>query len=141
MYCKLQIIVEDRVINIEAIIDTGNFLRDPITKTPVIVVEKEVLRGVLPDIIINNLPEIISGENIDIGNYISKIRIIPFTSLGKENGLLIGIKADRVFINHNEESLNLNNVIIGIYNGILSKSNKYSALVGLGMFEEELITQ
>jgi len=141
MHCKLQINVEDSIINTEAIIDTGNFLRDPITKTPVIVVEKEVLRGILPDTIIDNLPEIISGKNIDIGNYISKIRIIPFTSLGKENGLLIGIKADKVCINHNEENLNLNNVIIGIYNGNLSKSNKYSALIGLNLLEEDLITQ
>lgn len=137
MHCKLQIAVEDKMINLEAIIDTGNFLRDPITKTPVIVVEKEALRGTLPDNIINNLTEIISGGNIDIGAYISKIRIIPFSSLGKENGLLLGIKASSICINHNEEILNLKNVIIGIYNGILSKSNKYSALVGLNLLEEE----
>lgn len=141
MHCKLQIYLEGKFINIEAIIDTGNFLRDPITKTPVIVVEKEVLRGTLPDNIINNLSEIISGKDINIGDYISKIRIIPFSSLGKENGLLLGIKANNVCINHNEENLNLNNVIIGIYNGTLSKSNKYSALVGLNLLEEDLITQ
>lgn len=141
MHCKLQIVVEDKILNLEAIIDTGNFLRDPITKTPVIVVEKEALRGSIPDELINNLSEIISGKDVNVGKYLSKIRIIPFSSLGKENGLLIGIKANSVYIQQNEESALIKNVIVGIYDGILSKSNKYSALVGLNLLEEDLIAQ
>lgn len=141
MHCELQIKIEDKAINLKAIIDTGNFLREPITKTPVIVVEKEALKGSLPDELLNNLTEIINGKDIKIGEYLSKIRIIPFSSLGKENGLLIGIKADSVYINQNEENITIKNVIVGIYDGILSKSNKYSALVGLGLLEEDLIKQ
>ncbi len=141
MNCKLQIKLDESIINIEAIIDTGNFLRDPISKMPVIVVEKEALRGSIPDELINNLSEIISGKDVNIGKYLSKIRIIPFSSLGKENGLLIGIKANSVYIQQNEESALIKNVIVGIYDGILSKSNKYSALVGLNLLEEDLIAQ
>ena len=136
MHCKLQINLEKSTINLDAIIDTGNFLKDPITKAPVIVVEKEKLRGSLSEKLLNNLSEIISGKNIDIEEYIAKIRIIPFSSLGKENGLLLGVKADKVCIDYNEEKMLIKNAIIGIYNGKLSKSNKYSALVGLGLLEE-----
>ena len=139
MYCELQIVVEDKRINLEAIIDTGNFLRDPITKMPVIVVEKDSLKQALPEDLLNNLSKIIYGKDVNIGEYESKIRIIPFSSLGKENGLLIGIKAKRVFINYSEEVIEAKNVIIGIYNGILSKSNKYSALIGLNLLEEMII--
>lgn len=141
MYCKLQIELENNTINLEAIIDTGNFLKDPITKMPVIVVEKEALREKIPNQLIDNLQEIISGNDVKIGEYASKIRIIPFTSLGKENGLLIGVKANSVAINQNEENIYVKNVIIGIYNGTLSKTNKYSALIGLNLLEEDLIAQ
>jgi len=136
MYCKLKIEIEEKQIELEAIIDTGNFLRDPITRISVIVVEKSVLKQILPDSLLDNLHEIISGKDVDIGEYLSKIRIIPFTSLGKENGLLIGIKATRVCVNYNEEIIEVKNVIIGIYNGTLSKSNRYSALVGLNLLED-----
>ena len=141
MYCKLKIEIEEKEIELEAIIDTGNFLRDPITRMPVIVVEKEALKQILPDSLLDNLHEIISGKDVDIGEYLSKIRIIPFTSLGKENGLLIGIKATRVWVNHNQEITEIKNIIVGIYNGTLSKINRYSALIGLGILEEDTLVQ
>jgi len=141
MYCKLQVKLGNNTIDLDAIIDTGNFLKDPITKIPVIVVEKEALREKVPNKLIDNLQEIIDGKDVDLGEYAAKIRIIPFSSLGKENGLLIGIKPKSVHINQNEESIFVKNVIIGIYNGTLSKTNKYSALIGLNLLEEDLITQ
>jgi len=81
MYCNIKVNINSKYTYINAIIDTGNFLRDPITKIPVIVVEKDILVNIVPDYILNNLDKIINGEDIDLGNYTSKIRIIPFTSL------------------------------------------------------------
>ncbi len=110
-------------------------MREPITKMPVIVVEKNTLVNIIPNYILDNLNEIINGEDIDLKDYTSKIRIIPFTSLGKENGILLGIKADNVIVQQEEGEININNVIVGIYNGILSKSGKYKALIGLELLE------
>lgn len=136
MHCEIQIRIENKYANVKAIIDTGNFLKEPITKAPVIVVEKQALIGTLPNKLLDNLAKIINGEDINVGEYLSKIRIIPFSSLGKENGILLGIKSDSVYIKYNEEEVRIKDVIIGIYNGTISKNNKYSALVGMGLFEE-----
>ena len=81
MCCNIKVNINSKYTYINAIIDTGNFLREPITKMPVIVVEKNVLVNVVPGIVLNNLDKIINGEDIDLGEYASKIRIIPFTSL------------------------------------------------------------
>ncbi len=135
MHCTIKVNINSKYTYINAIIDTGNFLKEPITKTPVIVVEKDTLVNIIPDYILNNLDKIIAGENIDLGEYMSKIKLIPFTSLGKENGMLIGVKADSVIVNLEENIININNVIIGIYNGILSKNDKYKALIGLDLLE------
>lgn len=129
--------INSKYAYINAIIDTGNFLREPITKMPVIVVEKNTLTNVIPDYILNNLDKIINGEDIDLKNYTSKIRIIPFTSLGKENGILLGLKADNVIVQLEENNININNVIVGIYNGHLSKNGKYKALIGLDLLENK----
>lgn len=57
--------------------------------------------------------------------------------MGKENGLLLGLKADNVVVQMEENNININNVIIGIYNGNLSKSGKYKALIGLDLLENK----
>ena len=87
MYCNIKVNINSKYTYINAIIDTGNFLREPITKMPVIVVEKNTLANIIPDYILNNLDKIINGEDIDLEEYTSKIRIIPFSSLrqGKRN--------------------------------------------------------
>ena len=121
----------------KAIIDTGNFLKEPITKIPVAVVEKDILKGVIPEEILNNLSNIIEGKEIALGEYLSKIRLIPFMSLGKENGMLIGIKADGLAINTQDDVLFIKNIIIGIYDGSLSKTGKYKALIGLELLENK----
>lgn len=83
MYCNIKVNINSKIAYINAIIDTGNFLREPITKMPVIVVEKDTLISIVPHYILNNLDNIINGEDIDLKGYASKVRIIPFTSLRK----------------------------------------------------------
>ena len=136
MFCSIKINIDNKYVIIKSIIDTGNFLREPITKTPVIVVEKQALKDSIPNYILDNLDRIINGENIELGEYISKIRLIPFTSLGKENGILLGIKIDKALVETEDKTTVLDNVIIGIYNGILSKTGKYQSLIGLEVLDD-----
>ena len=135
MFCNVILNLNKQYAHIKAIIDTGNFLKDPITKTPVIVIEKQALVNLVPKCILHNIDKIINGEEIELGDYISKIRLIPFTSLGRENGILLGIRADSVFIEIEERNIVVENIIIGVYNGILNREGKYSALVGLDLVD------
>ncbi len=67
--------------------------------------------------------------------YMTKLKFIPFSSLGKQNGMLLGIKADYVIIkNENDEEKKVNEIIIGIYNKSLTKRGEYRALMGLELF-------
>ena len=141
MYCNITIYFEEKNVTATALLDTGNMLKDPITSMPVIVVEKEILKNILPEIILNNLNRIIGGdvpkevyedENLE---YITKFRVIPFSSIGKTNGMLLGFKANKVEIKDEESIETRNNVIVGIYENKLSKKNQYSALIGLDLLE------
>ena len=125
MFCNIKICINKKNTYLKAIIDTGNFLKDPISKIPVMVVEKDALKNIIPDNILNNLNEIINGKNIEIGHLLPKIKVIPFNSLGKQNGMLLGIKADNILINMEDKDIYVDQIIVGIYDGILSKSKKY----------------
>ena len=135
MLCSLKIIINKKSKYIKSIIDTGNFLREPISKLPVVVVEKRALEKVIPEYVLDNLDKIIDGQEVDLQDYMAKVRLIPFSSLGKENGMLLGIKADAILVETDEKSIVLSNAIIGIYNGILNKMGKYQALIGLDIIE------
>ena len=135
MFCNVKINFEGKTINVKTIIDTGNFLREPITNLPVIIIEKSKLKDFFPDKILDNISEIINGENIELEECASKVRAIPFKSLGKENGLILGIKVDSIEVNYQDICHKISNVIVGIYNGILGRSGKYSGLIGLDVIK------
>ena len=143
MFCEITIYMKEKSVKAKAMIDTGNMLKDPISRMSVIVVEKDILYEIIPYKILNNLDKIIGGEiaseiyDKEIVEYISKFKVIPFTSLGKQNGLLLGIKASKVKIELDSNEEELENVIIGIYDKKLSKKNNYNALLGLDILEGE----
>ena len=133
---NITIKINNKFIKVKAMIDTGNFLKEPITNIPVIVVEDRLLKNVIDEEILDNIENILGGDlnnisEITKNEYISKMRVIPFTSLGKQHGMLLGIKAQEVIIEENNETRKLNKVIIGLYNKKLNKKNEYQALIGL----------
>lgn len=136
MYCHINIKLNHKEIETKAMIDTGNFLKEPITNTPVIVVEHTLLYDCIPKEILNHLENILGGDFSEIPKnikeeYMPKLKVIPFSSLGKQNGMLLGIKAEEVVIKTEEENKTKENVIIGIYNKSLTKRGEYRALLGI----------
>ena len=136
MFCDIEIKINEEVIRTKAMVDTGNLLKEPITNTPVIVVEHTLLYNCMPKEILNNTENILGGDIEKIPKeirekYMSKLKIIPFSSLGKQNGMLIGIKPDYIEIKNEENSIRRENVIVGIYNKSLTNRGEYRALIGI----------
>lgn len=131
----LKIAFESGMIDLFALVDTGNSLHDPLTNSPVVVVEFKAIRNILPLEIQKIFEEskeddlvcvtsIVSGSK-----WFSRFRLIPFCSLGKENGMLIGFKPDYIEVGDNTEKKGVTDVIVGIYNRTLSRNNNYNALL------------
>lgn len=138
LLCNIKIKLQNKKVETVAMIDTGNLLKDPISNAPVIVVEHSLLYNILPKQILNNLDNILGGELENIPEdvkekYISKLKVIPFSSLGKQNGILLGIKADEINIESEDNNITKDNVIVGIYDKSLTKRGEYRALVGMNL--------
>ena len=136
MICDIEVNFENKKIKTKALIDTGNMLKEPITNTSVIVLEYTLLYDIIPKPILDNLENILGGDLSKIPKdlqteYISKFRVIPFSSLGKQNGILLGVKGENLIVNINEEMKKIDKVIIGIYNKPLTKNGEYKGLLGL----------
>lgn len=128
--------LNNRKTNFKALIDTGNSLKEPISDKPVIVAEYKVLKEILPE----TVEEIyLEGDNLclDLITDIMKnthaeirFRLIPFKSIGKNNGILLGFKPDEITIidNKNEKKVK-EDVLVAIYNSKLSIEDDYSGLL------------
>ncbi len=129
--CEIEIFYNGKIEKIKTMIDTGNLLKDPISKKDVVIVEKDSLKSIISKDILDNIQSILQGKWLESENLHSyKFKLIPFSSLGNDNGLLIGFKPDYIKI-YSEEEWVRNDVLIGIYDGKLSKNNLYTSLIGL----------
>lgn len=143
MVYSITIKLEEKTLQTKAMLDTGNLLKDPISGMPVIVVEKQQLYSLLPAKLLNNIEKLIGGdganllEQIEEQEILTRFRMIPFSTVGRQNGLMLGFKADEVIIEKGEEKNMRKNVIVGIFNQMLSKNDNYSALIGIDMLEEK----
>ena len=141
LICDIEVTLNNKIIKTKALIDTGNLLKEPITNLPVIVMEHTLLYDVMPKEILNNVEEILGGDFSKIPEhmkeeYSSKLKVIPFSSLGKQNGMLLGIRAENLIINLKEETRKIDKVVVGIYNKSLTKNGEYRSLLGLETVEK-----
>ena len=107
-------------------------------KNSVIVSKADIYLKASLWIILNNTESILGGDFKNIPEdikreYIPKLKIIPFASLGKQNGMLVGIKPEKIEI-INEQTEENKNAIIGIYNKSLTKKGEYNALIGIELY-------
>lgn len=136
IYKDVNIQIDGKQINLKAMLDTGNMLKDPISGSPVIVVEKSILYNLLPKDLLDNLDRILGGDlekiSVDVKDkYIKKLKFIPFSSLGKQNGMLVGIKPDFVEIVDEQDVSKRDDIIVGIYEKSFTKDGRYRALMGM----------
>ena len=139
LLCEMEIFYNGKCQKLKTLIDTGNFLKEPITNQDVIIVEKVYLKNIIEEKMWGEIKNIISGKYLGKLNdevYKYHFKVIPFTSLGNENGLLIAFKPDYIKLYSCNGEIVKNNVFIGIYDGKLSRKNNYSSLVGISVFEE-----
>lgn len=142
MIYEIEIKIEEKTLKLKAMLDTGNLLKDPISGMPVVVVEKQQLYSILPAKLLDNIDKLIGGDGgslldqIEEKEIFTRFRMIPFSSVGKQNGLMLGFKADQVILEKEEEIQIQNDVIIGIFNQNLSKNKNYSALIGMDLLEK-----
>ena len=136
LICNIEIRINNKEVKTKAMVDTGNLLKEPITNVPVVIVEHSLLKNIIPNEILQNIDNILGGDLSEISEniknqYLLKMKVIPFTSLGKQNGMLLGIKAQELKIEEANETKKIEKIIIGLYNKTFSKKGEYHALIGL----------
>lgn len=133
---SVQIDLNGKVKKLKGFLDTGNCLKDPITNTPILLVNYTAIKELLPQDIckvcennLNNLSDI-SKENE------RRVRVLPYTSVGNQNGLMLGYKMDKVTIYlTKDENIVLDNALVGINTTKLNNENAFDVLLSIELLE------
>lgn len=131
---QLKITIADRTKEIPALLDTGNLLVDPITKNPVVMVEANSITELLPEKIRRLSETILQGdlpneEELDLSpDWLVRVRLLSFMSVGRDKGFLLGIRPDEVIIG-GKSFVKQAQVIIGLYHLGSAEDRNYQALL------------
>lgn len=96
---KLRVTLGSRTVTMEGFVDTGNFLRDPISGRPVCVTTEKVIEKLAPEE--------------------AQFCIVPYRGVGKEGGLLAGIRPDSAALITPDSKPRPVNIILAVSKGEL----------------------
>jgi stage II sporulation protein GA (sporulation sigma-E factor processing peptidase) len=140
-HVPIQITFGEASLTLDALVDTGNRLKDPLTGSPVVIVEYPALTGLFSEelkVIFNSMEK---SDSLNIPDefltspWSSRFRLIPYTSIGKERGMLIGFRPDEIRIIDDGHVIPVKNVIIGVHNRPLCPEGTYKALLHPDVFQ------
>lgn len=117
--CEVLLYIGEKEIRLKAFVDSGNMLTEPVSGKPVSVMEKAVLEraGI-------RLPE-------------EKCRVIPYHSVGKQNGILIGFEFPKMVIRRQFADNETEKVMVAVSNDTLFANGRYQMLLHPKLLEKE----
>lgn len=127
-------------LRLTALLDTGNLLIDPLTNNPVVLVEADSVREIVPEEVLKISESIMKGENpgdLEITpEWAVRVRFLSFVSVGKEKGFLLGIRPDKLEILRKKPKI-LSRVLIGLYHLSSTACHSYQALLPASLLAGE----
>lgn len=139
-----ELILGDMKVSTKGLVDTGNCLYDPVFGKPVIIIEKKLLMDLMPaeqyrqllaikKLIADNGQEYAACESYDNCGLTDaipfKLRFIPYQSVGRQNGILLGLVLDKVLVRQGKDAICNERVTAAIYDDMLSTGNDYHVIL------------
>lgn len=132
----------DDSVCFEALVDTGNRLRDPVSGAPAIIVELDALSPALPLALAHALRHWqVHGQPLpDMAVAVSgtpwsaRFRIVPYSSVGTDKGMMVGFRPDSVKVENGIGSVMTSRAIVCVSPSQLSPDRRYRGLVNPDIF-------
>jgi len=128
-----------------ALLDTGNSLTDPLSGHPVVIAEYEALKEILSDEVrravdlhgLDDAGMLLAemGESIKYGNF----RLIPYRSVGREDGWMVGFRPDSVLVRQGGNSFQTGDVIVALCPDRIQGDTPCRALLPPELLETTLV--
>ncbi|MGE5379519.1 MAG: sigma-E processing peptidase SpoIIGA [Methylocystaceae bacterium] len=137
-FCRIELQQDGQKLTGTGLIDTGNALSDPITGRPVIIAGYHWINEILPppicELTARNAWNSAEGaELLAHSEYAARFRLLPFHSVGQDDGLLLAISCEQIKIDYQQTVRIHNQVLVAIAPEGLSIDNDFQALIPAAM--------
>lgn len=123
---NVEVYIDGEIIQLKGLIDSGNLLTDPFTKAPVMIMDITKINSSL------QLDELHSNTLSSIESqhpWYSRVRLIPFRSVGQEHQMLVAIRPDRIKIMHANEQYIVKHCLVGLSTQRLSSDGDFDCIL------------
>ena len=124
--CNAKIALGGRCVSVTVLLDTGNTLTDPTRNRPVLVVDGNLLRKILPETIDPGDP-VGSLERMEDRAWRGKFSLLPYRAVGVECGMLLAVRSECVAMNGRE----WNGLLVALSPTPVSDGGAYQGLFGV----------
>ena len=105
-------------VRVQALLDTGNHLTDPVSGTPVSLISKKM------------------ADQMKSAFRPEKYHAIPFRSVGKDRGVLNAYELPELVIENQEQTIRRTHVIVAICNAGISEESIYQMILHPRLLED-----
>ncbi|MCH1623866.1 sigma-E processing peptidase SpoIIGA [Fredinandcohnia quinoae] len=129
---KVMIEIEDVTLNVKGLVDNGNQLLDPITRSPVMILDVNKYENFFPKMVIEqskNIELITDNLSDTTHNWENRLRLIPYRGVGQEHQFLLAIKPDRITIYQERETVEVKKALLALNHTILSTDDEYDCII------------
>lgn len=129
---SVEIVLQGKKWGMKGLIDSGNALCDPITQTPVMIIDLTKIHDFLPIWLYEKSKDVhdIDFTAIDEDEaLLSRVRIIPYRGVGQHRNFMLAIRPDEVTITSREDRIVVKKVLIGLNHTTLSANNEYECIL------------
>lgn len=123
----------------QGFIDTGHQLVDPLTNKPVVIAEYSFIRSCLPEDVrkaVDNHDQ--KGDLFELlaaTSWANRLRLVPFTAVGKKHGLLVALRSDEMTILYQDKSYVYSGVLVGLHLSPLRTDGGFQILLPAKVLE------
>lgn len=133
-FAQVTVTIAGETAECKGIIDTGNKLYDPLTRTPVMVMEASIWKERIPEDWLQLIREAHTDRILaspDLGNYpwSDRLRLVPYRGIGSGTRFMLALKPDLVLIEQDGKTFETAKVLIGLDAGKLSSDGDYKAVI------------
>lgn len=136
----VKIEINDIHLNLKGLVDSGNSLYDPMTKSPVMIISVSEFSEIIPQEVMNladSIDELISG-NCDLPTeWSDRMRFIPANSVGKKNQLLVAFKPHTIVIENDSGKWECKKGLISFERQQLSSDGQFNCIVHPKMMADQ----
>lgn len=132
---QLRAYIDGVEFELEALVDSGNQLVEPLTGRPVVVVALSAISHLLPpEIVALSCSNAIWEAKLDelaTSEFVQRLHFVPFHAVANDSGVLLGVRVDHLDITCHGRTQQVKGITLAISPVGLSSTNDYQALVPL----------